>query len=107
MEPTSTFDWTAFGLGFAAATAIALFLRYRAAQSGRLDLSAPPSFKAPFSTPPAAPYIPPPVTDLSPELKAQILLLKAQGQKIEAVRMVRQRTGLGLKESKDLVEAIL
>jgi hypothetical protein len=107
MEPTTTFDWTAFGLGFAAATAIALFLRYRAAQSGRLDLSAPPTFKVPFGTAPKEPYNPPSLDDLSPELRAQVLLLKAQGEKIEAIRLVRQRTGQGLKEAKDIVEAIL
>lgn len=28
----------------------------------------------------------------------------AQGRKIEAIRLVRERTGLGLKESKQLVE---
>jgi hypothetical protein len=105
MEPT-TFDWTAFGLGFAAATAIALFLRHRAARSGRLDLSGPPVFKVPFTAPPAEPYTPPPITDLSPELRAQILLLKAEGHKIEAIRLVRERTGQGLKEAKDIVEAI-
>jgi ribosomal protein L7/L12 len=106
MEPSS-FDWSAFGLGFAVATVIALFLRHRAAKNGRLDLSAPPTFKVPLSSTPAAPYTPPPITDLSPELRAQILLLKAQGEKVEAIRLVRQRTGQGLKEAKDIVEAIL
>jgi ribosomal protein L7/L12 len=107
MEPTTSFDWLAFGLGFATASAIALFLRHRAAQSGRLDLSAKPAFKVPFTAAPKQNYTPPTLDDLSPALRAQILLLKAEGQKIEAIRMVRQRTGLGLKEAKDVVEAIL
>ena len=37
---------------------------------------------------------------LVPEIRAAL----ARGQKIEAIRLVRERTGLGLKEAKDLVE---
>ena len=37
---------------------------------------------------------------LGPEIKAAL----AQGEKIEAIRLVREKTGLGLKEAKDLVE---
>ena len=48
---------------------------------------------------------PPPPADhekvlASPDVRAAI----AQGHKIEAIRLVRERTGLGLKEAKDLVE---
>ena len=35
-----------------------------------------------------------------PEIRAAL----AQGQKIEAIRLVRERSGLGLKEAKELVE---
>ena len=35
-----------------------------------------------------------------PEVAAAL----ASGRKIEAIRLVRERTGLGLKEAKDLVE---
>jgi hypothetical protein len=78
MEPSTSFDWLAFGLGFATATAIALFLRHRAAKSGRLDLSAPPTFKVPFSSTPVEQFTPLSIADLSPELRAQILLLKSR-----------------------------
>jgi ribosomal protein L7/L12 len=43
--------------------------------------------------------------DLSPELRSQILRLKADGRTIEAIKLVRERTGQGLKEAKDIVEA--
>jgi ribosomal protein L7/L12 len=37
---------------------------------------------------------------------AQLLVHLAAGQKIEAIRLYRERTGLGLKEAKDAVEAL-
>ncbi len=48
---------------------------------------------------------PPPLADRqavlnSPEVRAAI----AQGRKIEAIKLVRERTGLGLKEARDLLE---
>lgn len=43
---------------------------------------------------------------LSPELRASTEALVANGQNIEAIRDVRQVTGLGLKEAKDVVKLI-
>jgi ribosomal protein L7/L12 len=40
------------------------------------------------------------------DLRLQLLSLLEQGQKIEAVKLCRERTGLGLKEAKDAVEAL-
>lgn len=37
---------------------------------------------------------------------AEVRALMAAGQKIEAIKLVRQRTGLGLKEAKDYVERL-
>ena len=37
---------------------------------------------------------------------AEISAALAAGSKIEAIKLVRERTGLGLKESKDLVERL-
>jgi ribosomal protein L7/L12 len=37
---------------------------------------------------------------------ADIALLLQQGRKIEAIRLYRERTGVGLKEAKDAVEAM-
>ena len=39
-------------------------------------------------------------------LEGQILLLMQAGKKIEAIKVYRQETGVGLKEAKDAVEAL-
>ena len=40
----------------------------------------------------------------SSDADAEVRALMAAGKKIEAIKLVRQRTGLGLKEAKDYVE---
>ncbi|MBO9575853.1 MAG: ribosomal protein L7/L12 [Sphingobium sp.] len=40
------------------------------------------------------------------ELEAQVRALLADGNKIDAIKLVRETTGLGLKEAKDFVEAL-
>jgi large subunit ribosomal protein L7/L12 len=45
-----------------------------------------------------------PSTTLPPEVEAQIRALLAAGRKVEAVKLARDTTHLGLKDSKDLVE---
>ena len=40
------------------------------------------------------------------DLDAQVLELLRAGRKIEAIKLVRERTGVGLKEVKDAVEAL-
>ena len=40
------------------------------------------------------------------ELKEQVRSILLQGNKIEAIKIYREATGLGLKESKDAVELI-
>jgi large subunit ribosomal protein L7/L12 len=47
----------------------------------------------------------PPAMPVSADDAALLDLLR-QGQKIEAIKRYRERTGLGLKESKDAVEAL-
>ena len=72
------------------------------------DLIAPPR----DATPPPR-YVPParpwpagaaPIGDLPPDLAAEVRALLAQGGKIEAIKLVRAATGLGLAEAKELVE---
>ncbi|MBN1452635.1 MAG: ribosomal protein L7/L12 [Anaerolineales bacterium] len=46
------------------------------------------------------------MSGLSTEQEGQIRELIAQGQKITAVKLYRELTGVGLKEAKDAVEAI-
>ena len=43
---------------------------------------------------------------LTPSAEGEVRVLVQQRQKIEAIKLLRQRTGLGLKEAKDRVEAI-
>jgi hypothetical protein len=45
-----------------------------------------------------------PVSQLSDPLRAEALALLGKGRKIEAVKRVREETGLSLKESKDVVD---
>jgi ribosomal protein L7/L12 len=56
---------------------------------------------------PPSPSVPtaPATTTLSP-LDHHVRKLAAEGNKIEAIKAVREHTGLGLKEAKDYVEAI-
>ncbi len=43
---------------------------------------------------------------LSPQALGEIGALVAQGKKIEAIKLVRAQTGMGLKDAKNLVDAI-
>jgi ribosomal protein L7/L12 len=49
---------------------------------------------------------PVPPVRLDPAAEQEMRQLVAQGQKIEAIKQVRQLTGLGLKEAKDYVESL-
>lgn len=43
--------------------------------------------------------------DLPPEVMAELRVHLSQGNKISAIKLVREATGLGLRESKELVES--
>jgi large subunit ribosomal protein L7/L12 len=43
---------------------------------------------------------------LSPDVQARVIALLSAGRKIEAIKIAREATGLGLRESKDLVEGL-
>lgn len=45
-------------------------------------------------------------TGAEPDWMAEVRTLKAQGKLINAIKVYRERTGLGLKEAKDAVEAL-
>ncbi len=49
---------------------------------------------------PAAPLV------LSSDVRAQVLRMKAEGQTIAAIKLVRDRTGCDLKAAKDAVETL-
>jgi len=86
---------------------LALALRRR----GRgTDLTAPPRYATP---PPPPRYVPParpwpagaaPIGDLPADLAAEVRALLAEDRKIEAIKLVRQATSLGLAEAKEMVE---
>lgn len=44
---------------------------------------------------------------LTPEFAEQLLALTREGHMIEAIKLFREATGLGLRESKDAVEALM
>ena len=47
-----------------------------------------------------------PTTGMTPEMRNAIVSAISSGQKIEAIKLYREATGLGLAESKDAVEAM-
>ncbi len=53
-----------------------------------------------------APPLPPPPAGVGDDTVAVVQALVAQGQKIEAIKHVRQMTGWGLKEAKNYVDAL-
>jgi hypothetical protein len=78
-------------------------------RGGTRDLVAPPR-AGDALVPTLAVPLPPwprtavPVGELTDEIDAQVRTLIAAGEKIEAIRLVRAATGLGLSEAKTLVE---
>jgi ribosomal protein L7/L12 len=48
----------------------------------------------------------PPAPSAAGDLNGQILALLAKNQKIQAIKLVREQTGWGLKEAKDYVDAL-
>lgn len=57
----------------------------------------PPAFTA---SPPVGP------ASLAPDVMQQVQSLIAANRKIDAIKLVRESTGLGLKEAKDFVETL-
>jgi large subunit ribosomal protein L7/L12 len=54
-------------------------------------------------TPPAPPRFPP---GSLPDLEEEVRRLMAERKKIEAIKLYRETTGVGLKEAKEAVEAL-
>lgn len=72
----------------------------RRSSRGRDDLLRPPAHMArPRRNAPAR-------ITLAPDVMQQVAELLAQRRKIEAIKLVREATGLGLKEAKDFVESL-
>lgn len=90
-----------FVLGLACGVALTLFL-IRKGRDNRRDLTAPPRSSAPR---PAAPRAMVRVGDerISDE---DIIDKIRQNRKIEAIKLMREKTGSSLSEAKDAVEAL-
>jgi len=87
---------------------VLLLLAFRR-RSGDRDLIAPPRMgsatPAPRAAPPRAwPAGAAPIYDLAAEVDGEARKLIVAGRKIEAIKLVRASTGLGLAEAKELVE---
>ena len=84
--------------GLAFAVLLALALRAR----GRPD----DLFNAPRVRPPRmiVPAGPPP--GLTAEIRVEVERMVQAGQMIQAIKLVREATGLGLKEAKDMVDGM-
>jgi hypothetical protein len=90
-----------FVLGLLLGVALTLFL-IRKGQGDRRDLTAPPPRAAP-RTPEIRPMVRVGHERIGDE---DILDLIRQNRKIEAIKLMREKTGLGLAEAKDAVEEL-
>jgi hypothetical protein len=86
-------------IGAAFLLLLLLVLRRR---SGERDLIAPPQSRLPQSR--SWPAGAAPIADLAAEVDGQVRSALAAGNTIEAIKLVRAATGLGLAEAKDMVE---
>lgn len=99
-------DNVLMGLAAGVAMVLVLVLVMRARSSQGTDLSAPP--KDFGAAPPARRSGPEAIlAAIEPEARIQIEAALARGEKIEAIKLVREATGMGLGEAKDLVEKLL
>lgn len=69
---------------------LVLTLRRRRREAKRADLVAPPA----------------PVSEISPEIRSAVLKLRAEGNMISAVKLLRERINVDLKTAKDIVERL-
>jgi hypothetical protein len=77
-------------------------------RGGERDLIAPPRpgtlMPAPMPPPRAWPAGAAPIGDLAAELDGAVRAQLTAGNKIEAIKLVRAATGMGLREAKEMVE---
>lgn len=83
---------------------IVLALRSSRGRDPLMGGGQPPAYRAP-STPRNVSMVAPSLP-LPPEVEEQVRALMAAGRKIDAIKLARDVTHLGLKETKDLVESL-
>jgi ribosomal protein L7/L12 len=83
-------DWPSFLFGtvIGGVLMLVLTLRRRRREAKRVDLVAPPV----------------PLPEISPEIRSAVLKLRAEGKRISAIKLVRERINVDLKTAKDIVE---
>ena len=83
-------DWPSFLFGavIGGVLMLVLTLRRRQREAKRADLVAPPA----------------PAPEISPEIRSAVLKLRAEGNTISAIKLVRERINVDLKTAKDIVE---
>jgi len=91
-----------FALGFLCGAGLVLALRR---DSGARDLTGPPP-RAPSPPPRASVDVAAVRVSSDAHSDDQILAMIRRGDKIQAIKRMRDLTGMGLAESKDAVEAI-
>ncbi|WP_126003613.1 hypothetical protein [Sphingomonas koreensis] len=79
-------------------------LRGRAGERG--DLVAPPRSRSRPSAPPAPASVAAEPVEISEELRLELWKLIHTGNPIMAIKLVRDRTGVGLKDAHDYIEAM-
>ncbi len=89
------YDWMAFATGFGAALLLLFLLGWRR-RGRRTDLTRPTdsAVKAQLAA------------GIPPEIRAQVLRMKAEGRSIEAIKLLRERMGVDLKAAKDAVDGL-
>ena len=94
------------GLVGLAAFLLGLFVasRRRRHRDGQMIVQQSPLVPDPVPATPSAQRVAPGSVNL--QLGRDLERLISAGRKIEAIKLVRERTGLGLKESKDAVERL-
>ena len=85
----------------AAGFAALIFLALRRSRRDPLMGGQPKILARSRQEPAGVPFVP-----LSPQDETQIRALVAANRKIEAIKLAREVTGLGLKDAKDFVEAL-
>jgi large subunit ribosomal protein L7/L12 len=88
---------------------VLLLLAFRRRSSERDLMAPPPRTGSPAPAPRAGPARSSPagaapIGDLAAEIQGEVSALVAAGRKIDAIKLVRASTGLGLAEAKELVE---
>lgn len=90
----TSLDWISVSIGFAVGVGVMLALSWQ--RSGGRKADAEQDWWSAPANPLALPN----------DVQAQVLVLRAEGKTIEAVKLVRERMGCGLKEAKDAVDTL-